>query len=105
MDRTPYLEYVDLPRMMMSSKGSLEPTIYGQLGKGRQEDPYRKTLGGLVVRTTPGHLDAPVVKASKEHVNTDRHILGPAAKTKVPGSHHGMVPFAGQFRSHEGSIV
>ena len=105
MDRTPYLQYVDLPRSMVSSKGSLEPTIYGILGMGRQEDPFRKTLGGLVVRTTPGKHEAPVVKERKEKVNTERCILGPPSKTRVPGEHYGMKPFPGYFRSELGPTV
>jgi len=100
MQKTPYLQVVDMPRMM-GGKGAPRSTIFGALGR-TQYDPYTRTLGGLIVTTTPGKKPKETMKASAEHHNTDHCIIGPAAKTHVPGEHYGQVPYPGAFRSHLG---
>jgi hypothetical protein len=44
-----------------------------------------------------------MVKASMQ--NTDRHILGPASKTRTPKEHYGQVPYPGVFQSQVGVMV
>lgn len=96
-----YLKIVDMPRRM-GGKGAPKQTVFGVLGR-TMEDSEMKTLGGLVKESTK--VDAPKVTmaASKEPKNTERHILGKAAKTRIPGEHTGQVPYAGKFMAHLGS--
>jgi hypothetical protein len=106
LNKTPYLQVVDMPRMM-GGKGAPRSTVFGALGRTKIE-PYTKTLGGLVVTTTPGtgHFDkAAVEKASSVPKNTEFHIIGAASKTRVPGEHYGQVPYPGAFRSALGASL
>jgi hypothetical protein len=97
MQKTPYLQVVDMPRMM-GGKGAPRSTIFGALGR-TQYDSYTRTLGGLIQTTTPGKKPKEVMKASAVEQNTERSIIGPASKTHVPGEHYGQVPYPGAFRS------
>lgn len=100
LNKTPYLQVVDFPRMM-GGKGAPRSTVFGAIGRTKIE-PYTKSLGGLVQTTTPGAghiLAAAVEKASAVPKNTEFHIIGHAAKTKVPGDHYGQIPYAGAYRS------
>ena len=96
-----YLKIVDMPRRM-EGKGAPKQTIFGVIGR-TMEDPMTKSLGGLVQESTK--VSAPKVSeaASSVKKNTERHIIGHAAKTHIPGVHQGQVPYAGQFMSHVGS--
>lgn len=96
-----YLKVIDMPRRM-EGKGAPRQTIFGVLGR-TMEDPMSKSLGGLVKESTK--VDAPKVtmKASAEPKNTERHILGKASKTPIPGQHQGQVPYAGKFMSNVGA--
>ena len=98
-----YLKIVDMPRRM-KGVGAPRQTLFGVLGR-TVEDPLSKSLGGLVKESTK--VDAPKVsmKASKEPKNTERHILGKAAKTHIPGVHQGQVPYAGQWMSAVGKAL
>ena len=96
-----YLKIVDMPRRM-SGKGAPRQTVFGVLGR-TMEDSMSKSLGGLVRESTKVSAPKVSVKASSEKKNTDRHILGPASKTHIPGVHQGQVPYAGQFMSHIGA--
>jgi hypothetical protein len=69
------------------------------------ETPLTKSLGGLVKESTNVSAPKVAMKASKEPKNTDRHILGKAAKTPIPGEHLGQIPFAGQYMSHVGKSL
>lgn len=62
-----------------------------------------KSLGGLVIDSTKDVRPEKVsMKASSVPKNTERKIVGAAAKTHVPGAHYGQVPFAGRYRSDVG---
>ena len=98
-----YLRVVDMPRRM-GGKGAPRQTVFGVLGM-TMEDSKTKTLGGLVKESTKVSAPKVAVKASSEKKNTDRHILGPAAKTPIPGAHTGQVPYAGMFMSHVGKAL
>jgi hypothetical protein len=86
----------------MRGEGAPRQTVFGVLGK-TMESPLTKTLGGLVEESTKVNAPKVAVRASKEPKNTDHHILGKAAKTHIPGSHMGQVPYAGQYMSHVGA--
>jgi hypothetical protein len=97
----PYLAVVDNPRRM-SGKGAPEPTIFGVLGRTMYESS-NKTLGGLVKESTSVKAPKVAEPASKQPKNTERHIIGKAAKTDIPGVHMGQVPYAGMYMSAVGS--
>lgn len=98
---TPYLEVVDEPRQMRG-EGAPRSTVFGVLGRTREGSSKMKSLGGLVHR-------APTTKIPKGELIshpklvTERHIVGPAAKTHIPGAHYAQVPYAGVYMSAKGS--
>lgn len=103
MNATPYLQVQDPKRM--AGKGAPRSTIFGAIGRTKI-DPYQRSLGGLIIETTKGKLDTPVISeasAMRAYHNTDRHILGKSSKTHIAGSHYGQVPYAGQFMSKAGA--
>lgn len=95
-----YLKIVDMPRRM-KGVGSPQQTVFGVLGR-TMETPLTKSLGGLVKESTKVSAPKVTMKASKEPKNTDRHILGKASRTPIPGSHMGQVPYAGRWMSSTG---
>ena len=97
---------VGAPRLEMSGSGAPKSTVYGVVGETKM-DPLQRSLGGLIQTTTGDtHVDrGSVHKVKSEHKNTERHILGPASHTHVPGAHYGMVPYPGHFRSVLGMAV
>jgi hypothetical protein len=107
----PYLEVQD-PKIMMSGAGAPRSTVFGVLGrtpKG-EERVGVKTLGGLVKSSTVGGKNMPGVVLTEKgalHIpgQTDRHILGKASKTHIPGAHYGQVPYPGYFMSAKGASL
>lgn len=99
----PYLKVVDNPRRM-GGKGAPTPTIFGVLGR-TMYDSESKSLGGLVREST--NVKAPKVAepASRVDKNTERHIIGKASKTCIPGVHMGQVPYAGMHMSAVGGAL
>jgi len=93
----PYLEVVDEPRMM-KGKGAPRSTVFGVLGRTRDE-PMAKSLGGLVHHTA----DAPIKKGTlvRKEV-TERDIAGRVSKTHTNGLHYGQVLYPGVFMGHAG---
>ena len=101
MEEQPYLHVVD-ERRKMGGKGAPTPTVFGVLGMTKEE-PFTKSLGGLVIDSTKGvRPEKEAVKASKVKHNTEKKIVGTAAKTNIPGTHYGQVPYAGKFMSMMG---
>ena len=101
-----YLEVVESPRRM-GGKGAPRDTVFGVLGHTKM-DPMTRSLGGMVVSTTKGAgaVDRRAAESVKKvHKNTEKHIVGPASKTHVPGVHTGMIPFAGQYMVKVGGEV
>lgn len=103
LNKNPYMQVVDMPRMM-GGVGAPRSTVFGAIGRTKIE-PYTKTLGGLVETTTPGKAPKVAVAASSEPKNTERHIIGHASKTPMPGDHYGQVPYPGAYQSHLGARV
>lgn len=87
----------------MHGKGSPRDSIPGLIGATKY-DPFAKSLGGLVRDSKVHGGNKPVMseKAAEKH-NTERHILGPASKTKTPGAHFGQILYPGHFASVLGS--
>lgn len=100
-DNIPYLSVVDSPRRM-GGKGAPIPTVFGVLGR-MKVTPEMKTLGGLVVESTKGVKADAAEPVKSIHKNSERHILGQAAKTHISGQHFGQVPYAGKFMADLGS--
>ena len=103
MDKTPYLKVVDMPRQM-KGEGAPRSTVFGVLGRTK-ESPLTKSLGGLVMETTKGSVPKGSFPAKDAYRNTEHHIIGHAAKTKVSGMHYGQVPYPGAFMAHLGAMV
>lgn len=104
MEEQPYLQVVDEPRRM-AGKGAPRPTVFGVLGRTKI-DPFTKSLGGLVIDSTKGVRPEKVsMKASKVPKNTERKIIGHAAKTHISGAHYGQVPYAGKYMADQGERV
>lgn len=104
MDKgTPYLKSSN-PVRLMSGKGAPRSTVFGVIGNTK-EDSFMRSLGGLVHNTKSS---APVgkgtsMKASSVDKNTERHIIGHASKTPMPGAHMGQVPYPGMYQSAVGA--
>ena len=95
-----YLKVVDMPREMRG-EGAPRQMVFGVLGHTK-ESSKMKSLGGLVHERPSAKVRKGTVEHHSQHVRTERHITGPAAKTHIPGAHFGMVPYAGQFMAHVG---
>lgn len=100
---TPYLQVVDFPRKM-GGVGAPQRTVFGVLGH-TMEDPFTKTLGGLVIDSKASAPTPPVSKDSKRMDKTEHKIAGSASKTKIPGAHMGMIPFPGYYMSELGKAL
>ena len=90
----------------MGGQGAPHSTVFGVLGQ-TVYDNHSRSVGGLVLDTKErAHLGkGTTVSASQVHHNTERGLIGPPAKTHVPGSHYGMKPYAGYFRSATGPAI
>jgi hypothetical protein len=107
----PYLAVQD-PKIMMAGAGAPRSTVFGVLGRlpKNEERVGVKTLGGLVKSSTVGGKNMPgVVLTEREALRipgqSDRHILGKAAKTHIPGCHYGQVPYPGYYMSARGAAL
>ena len=96
----PYLRVIDNPRRM-AGEGAPQPTVFGVLGR-TMYDSKTKVLGGLVHESTPVKAPRVAEPASRVEKNTERHTIGKASKTCIPGVHMGQVPYAGMFMSAVG---
>lgn len=99
--KSPFLRTVDEPRAT-SGKGSTQPIIFGVIGKTKME-PYQTSLQNLVMNSkasagVPSDLKS-TGKLLAHHENTERHIVGAPPATRIPGIHHGQVPYPGYFMS------
>jgi hypothetical protein len=79
---------------MMKGKGAPRDTLFGVIGKTK-EDSSMRSLGGLMITTTKGASPADVAMKSKS----------PAPKTHIPKQHYGQIPYAGKFMSELGKEV
>ena len=97
-------------KSMMGGQGAPRSTVFGVLGH-TVYDPYSRSVGGLVLDTKDlgpigkGTTHSVKQEMMEHHHNTERGLLGPPSKTHIPGSHYGMKPFPGYFRSAEGPKI
>jgi len=99
----------DLPYMggypqRVVGASSTQPTLFGVLGMFKSDQKFQ---GLQQVAERPSHYKLPPLHSGKpeaHHANSDRDILGHAAKTHIPGVHYGMSPFAGAFMSGHGEV-
>lgn len=91
-----YMNVVEGKYMM---KGGVRDTLFGLIGATTGQS-YQKSLGGLVEHSPSGKIEEGTLvkgkRAKKVSDETERHIGGKNA-TKIPGAHHGQVPYAGYF--------
>ena len=100
--REPYLAVVD-PRIQMAGKGAPRSTVFGVLGRTMDGgDVGVKSLGGLVKDTKSKAKHVKETIPERKAPQTDKKIIGPPAKTRIPGAHYGQVPFCGFFLSAVG---
>ena len=99
-----YLEVVESNRRM-KGKGAPKDTLFGVIGRTTM-DPLTRSLGGLIITTTKGEsASKSAVSAGSVHKNTEKHLVGPASKTSIPGVHTGQIPYAGQYMKHVGAMM
>ena len=100
----PYMQVLE-PKMM-AGKGAPRSTTFGVLGMTKETGMHR-SLGGLVQHTVHGKVPAHMSekKAEKSIGQTERHILGHASRTHIPGAHYGQVPYPGAYQSHLGGML
>ena len=75
-------------------KGGVRDTLFGLIGSTTGAS-YVKSLGGLVEHSPSGKIPTDL-KKEKVADATERHIGGKNA-TKIPGAHHGQVPYPGVY--------
>lgn len=83
----------------VQAKTGAQHTLFGLIGQTRNyllESP----LSGLVHHTASGPKPSGLKKEAVADM-TERHIGGKNA-TKIPGSHHGQIPYPGQFMAKKG---
>lgn len=89
------------PPQRVVGKSSTQPILFGVIGSHRGDGKYQ-ALQSVFQR--PPEAKAPPTLPGTPGPISDRHLLGKAGKTHIPGIHHGMVPFAGAFMSGHGDI-
>jgi hypothetical protein len=85
-----------------AAKSGAKHTLFGLIGQTRNY-LLESSLSGLVTHTPSGPKPSGIEKEKVADM-TERHIGGKNA-TKIPGSHHGMIPYAGQFMAKQGAMV
>jgi hypothetical protein len=85
-----------------AAKTGAKHTLFGLIGKTRNY-LLENSLSGLVQHTASGPMPSGVEKGTVANM-TERHLGGKNA-TKIPGTHHGMVPYPGQFMAKRGPSV
>jgi hypothetical protein len=104
----PFLKKARASKVEMSGKGAVESTMPGVMG-AMKNDAYHRSVGGLLHETADGPIGPGTFHSAMEvlkiYGNTERHILGSASATPMPGAHYGQVPYPGAFSSHLGSSV
>jgi hypothetical protein len=84
-------------------KSSTQPILFGVLGQFKGDHKFQ-ALQQVVERPASYKLPPLHSGNSEKGANSSRDILGPPAKTHIPGIHYGMMPFAGAFMSGHGEI-
>jgi hypothetical protein len=82
-------------------KSSTQPLTFGVIGMFQGDNKYQ-ALQQVVERSSNYKL--PTIYTGREHMHSDRCLMGPPAKTHIPNIHYGMVPIAGRFMTEHGHI-
>ena len=102
--KSPYLRYIPTPSRGMKGKGAPKATIFGVMGHTK-EDPYTRSLGGLIRTTTKGAPVPPHKSVAHAPVTEKGAISHHAPATHIPGAHYAQVPYAGAYMSKKGAEV
>lgn len=103
--KSPFIEFAPNPDRRMAGKGAPESTVFGVIGRTKLSSESR-SLGGLVKETKASAAIQPgTLVHDTKLANTERHVIGPAPKTHIPGTHYGQVPYAGEYMSKKGAPV
>lgn len=81
-------------------KDGIKDTLFGLIGKTKGHTEIQ-SLGGIVDGGKPDAKVPSGIKKEKVADKTERHIGGKNA-TKIPGAHHGMVPYPGAYMARMG---
>lgn len=87
-------DYMNVVEGKFMMKGGVRDTLFGLIGTTTGQS-YQKSLGGLVSHKADGKVPSDL-KKEKVADATERHIGGKNA-TKLPGAHHGQVPYPGVY--------
>lgn len=98
--KSPFVKFVDTPSRNMRGQGAPKSTVFGVLGMTK-ESPYMKSLGGLVRRAPTKAIPKGTIE-KEAGMMSERGAVGMVPRTHIPGQHHGMVPYAGEYMSHLG---
>lgn len=82
-------------------ESSTQPTLFGVLGMFKGDQKFQ---GLQQVVERPSSYKIPELVKNPSAMHSDRCIVGPPAKTHIPGIHYGMQPFAGRFMTEHGHI-
>ena len=85
-----------------AAKTGAKHTLFGLIGNTRNY-LLENSLSGLVHHTASGPKPSGLQREKVADM-TERHLGGKNA-TKIPGSHHGQVPYPGQFMAKKGGEV
>jgi len=85
-----------------AAKTGAKDTLFGLIGQTRNY-MLESSLSGLV-KEAPSAPKPSGIEKEKVANLTERHLGGKNA-TKIPGSHHGMTPYPGQFMAKRGAEV
>lgn len=96
------LPYMHVSGGQFEMKGGRKDTVFGVIGKSRDYD-LQRPLGGVITHTVSG--PKPTGLKREKVADTTEHHIGGANKSKIPGAHHGMVPFPGYFLYTTGKKV
>ena len=93
-----YMSVVEGKYAMKS--GANQDTLFGLIGQTKGHTKIQ-SLGGIVDGGKPDAKTPSGLKKEKVADGTDHHIGGKNA-TKIPGTHHGQVPYPGAFMARVG---
>ena len=94
------MAYMNVVEGKFAMKNGIHDTLFGLIGETKGHTEIR-ALGGIVDGGKPDAAKPSGLKKEKVADKTEHHIGGKNA-TKIPGSHHGMVPYPGAFMARVG---
>ena len=94
--KDPYIRTAPNPQRNMAGKGAPVSTIFSVVGASKME-PEMKSLGGLVKDSKTAPIQPGTLTKPSKAMKTEKGILGPVSKTKIPGAHYAQVPYPGAY--------